>query len=142
MNQSTSADKIDTANDILRAEGPELDKLSLWNALAKTPGVGVSITDKEGRLLFVNDTAKLLFSDSIDIDYLGKFISDFHPREFAEERLAMIKRVLDEGKPLSISHIYHGRRIQSTVWPVRDHRPPYGRAIVVTHERSHEPLES
>ncbi len=142
MNQSTSLDKTNALNDVLRTEGPELDKLSLWNALAKTPGIGVSITDKDGRLLFVNDTAKLLFSESIETDYRGKFISDFHPREFTEERLAMIKRVLEDGKPLSISHIYHGRRIQSTIWPIRDHRPPYGRVIVVTHERSHDPLGS
>jgi DNA-binding CsgD family transcriptional regulator len=128
------------AAEIVRFEGPQIDAASLWAAITHTPGVGVSITDAAGNLLFVNDTAKLLFSESLEVDYRGKTIHDFHSREFADERLAMIGRVLQDGKPLSINHIYHGRRIQSTVWPVRDRRPPYGRAIVVSHERSHDPI--
>jgi DNA-binding CsgD family transcriptional regulator len=118
-----------------RIDVPHIDPGSLWTALANTPNVGVSITDVDGRLLFVNDTAKLLFSDTTDLDYEGKCISDFHPQEFVAERLRMIQRVLTEGKPLLIRHIYLGRNIESTVWPIRDSTPPYNRVIVVTHER-------
>ncbi len=142
MNQTTPANTANLSSEIVRADGPEIDKSSLWSALSLSPGIGVSITDAEGNLIFVNDTAKLLFSKSVDIDYRGKTIHDFHPPAFAKERLALIRRVLKEGKALSICHIYHGRRIQSTVWPIHDHRPPYGRAIVVTHERSNEPVSS
>ena len=137
---NTTNKVVGVPGDIVRVEGPQMDAASLWAAMTNTPGVGVSITDADGNLLFVNDTAKVLFSESRNVDYRGKNIRDFHPHEFAEERLAMIGRVLRDGKPLSISHIYHGRRIHSTVWPVCDHRPPYNRAIVVTHERSHDPI--
>ncbi|TWU34999.1 PAS and helix-turn-helix domain-containing protein [Novipirellula artificiosorum] len=119
-----------------RIDPPELDPGSIWRALSRTPGVGVSITDAEGRLLFVNDTSKVLFSKSSDIDYEGKRISDFHPPEFVAERLELIARVLREGKPLSLCHIYHGRRIESTVWPIRDRTPPFNRVIVVTQART------
>lgn len=108
--------------------------------MTRTPGVGVCITDVEGRLLFVNDTAMVLFSDSSDVSYQGKKISDFHPPEFVAERLEMIRRVLEEGKPLSIRHIYHGRRIESTVWPIRDTVPPFNRAIVVSRTTSQDEL--
>jgi DNA-binding CsgD family transcriptional regulator len=109
-----------------------LDSHSLWNALSQTPGVGVSITDAKGSLLFVNDTMMSLFSDATDIQYVGKQISDFHPPEFVEERLQMIQRVLREGKPLSLQHIYRGRNIHSTVWPIVDKAPPFSRVIVVS----------
>jgi len=125
--------------DAVRIDSPAIDPGSLWIAISQTPGVGVSITDREGRLLFVNDTAQVLFSQASDIDYAGKRISDFHPPEYVRERLAMIQRVLEEGRPLSIEHIYHGCRIHSTVWPIRDAKPPYNRVIVVSRDMGARP---
>lgn len=113
----------------------------IWRALAQTPGIGVSITDSHGKLLFVNNTSLVMFSGDSNIDYLGKSISDFHPPKFVEERLALIQRVLKENKPLSIDHIYNGRRICSTVWPIRDHTPPYDRVLVVSRPGSIDALE-
>ncbi len=112
------------------------DPIRLWQAFSQTPGVGVSITDADGNLIFVNSTALVLFSESDKIDYLGKRISDFHPREFVAERLAMIRRVLDENRPLSIEHIYIGKRIESTVWPLPDRRPPCDRVLVISRNYS------
>jgi DNA-binding CsgD family transcriptional regulator len=109
-----------------------IDSSSLWNALAKTPGVGVSITDAQGHLLFVNSTTMMLFSETTEIDYEGKRISDFHPPDFVKERLRMIQTVLKDGRPLTLKHIYHGRNIHSTVWPIVDRAPPYSRVIVVS----------
>ena len=116
-----------------RIDPPAFDPGSMWTALSCTPGVGVSVTDAEGRLLFVNDTTMVLFSKTTGIDYAGKRISDFHPPDFVKERLQMIARVLHEDRPLAIHHVYHGRRIESTVWPIRDRRPPCDRVIVVSH---------
>lgn len=119
-----------------RVDPPAIDPASLWMAMSRTPGVGVSITDAEGRLLFVNDTAMVLFSQTSGIDYQGKKISDFHPPEYVAERLAMVRRVLDQGKPLAIKHIYHGQRIESTIWPIRDASPPFNRVIVISRADS------
>ena len=113
----------------------------IWLALAQTPGIGVSITDSHGKLLFVNNTSLVMFSGDSNIDYLGKSISDFHPPHFVEERLALIQRVLKENKPISIDHIYNGRRICSTVWPIRDHTPPYNRVLVVSRPSSIDALD-
>ncbi len=108
---------------------------ALWTAFSQTPGVGVSITDTQGRLIFVNDTSLVFFSGSPDVDYQNKTIADFHTPEFVQERLRLIGRVISENKPLSISHILHGRPLVSTVWPFRDHQPPFNRAIVITYQR-------
>lgn len=95
----------------IRVHPPAIDPTSLWAALSRTPGVGVSITDADGRLLFVNDTAMVLFSQSDDVDYEGKCIGDFHSPQYTQERMAMIGRVIAEGKPLRLTPIYHGKRI-------------------------------
>ncbi|WP_246146437.1 PAS and helix-turn-helix domain-containing protein [Rubripirellula lacrimiformis] len=118
------------------ADLPPLDAASLWAAFSQTKGVGVSITDAQGRLLFVNDTAMVLFSKTAEIAYQGKCISDFHSPEYVAERLAMIGRVLHEGRPLSMQHIYHGKKICSTVWPIRDSQPPYDRVVVISRTDS------
>lgn len=131
-NHDSAPDSGDSADSL--THGTPIPPEALWLALSKTPGVGVSITDSEGRLLFVNDTSMVLFSQHTGIDYHGKRISDFHPPEFVAERLALIRRVLDENKPLSIRHLYHGRRIESIVWPIKDKAPPFNRALVVSRE--------
>lgn len=131
--EKSSAKTSDSRGRRTRVDSPAFDPSSVWKALSQTPGVGVSITDSEGMLLFVNETAAVLFSEDSMVDYQGKHIGDFHPAEFTAERLQMIQRVLSEGKPLSICHIYHGRPIESTVWPIRDHVPPNNRVIVISH---------
>lgn len=104
----------------------------VWRALSGTPGIGVSIMDEKGRLLFVNDTALVLFSGDAQIDYRGKTLADFHPAEFAEERLRLIRQVLSDNRPLSTRQILLGNPITSTAWPLRDSRPPFNRVILVT----------
>lgn len=113
----------------------------IWLALAQTPGIGVSIVDSEGRLLFVNDTTLVLFSGDSSIDYHGKSIADYHPPAFVKERLEMIRRVLQENKPIAIDHIFRGRRITSTLWPIRDRVEPFNRVLVVTRPASQAALD-
>lgn len=33
-------------------------------------------------------------------------------------------------------HVYHGHRIHSTIWPIRDRKPPYNRVVVVSRSLS------
>ena len=126
--QSTTSIRID----------PLIEPTLLWTAMSQSPGIGVSITDVDGRLLFVNDTTMVLFSEQTNVDYVGKCIADFHPPEFVAERLAMLRKVVEESKTVRVRHVYHGRRIESTLWPVKDKRPPFNRVIVVTHQSTYE----
>ncbi len=120
--------------DTRRLDPIGVDPWTLWSALSRSPGIGVSITDIDGKLLFVNDTCMALFSETTGIDYEGKTIADFHPPEFVAERLAMLREVVDKSQPVRISHVYRGRRIESTLWPIRDKRPPFNRIVVVSHQ--------
>lgn len=111
----------------------------MWQAITRTEGVGISVMDRDGGLLYVNETSLGLFFDEA-IDYAGKTIADFHPVEFVRERLELIARVLDEDHPIMMEHILHGRPIASTVWPIHDGNPPSNRVLVVSrrHPKSEE----
>jgi DNA-binding CsgD family transcriptional regulator len=124
------------AGPATRRDTPEIANRALWHALSMTPGVGVSIMDSKGGLVFVNDTSQLLFFNEVGVDYRDKTVWDFHPPAFCEERIAMIGRVLKEKRPLGIRHVYFGRRIESTVWPIGDKSPPFDRVIVVSHNHA------
>ncbi len=131
--KSSFRDSLSSASTV-RVDPPELDHTSVWGALSRTPGVGVCLMDIEGRLLFINETATALFIDDSITEYQGRLISEFQPKPYVEERLMLIGRVLTEMRPIMIRHIFLGRRIESTVWPVRDRTPPCNRVIVVTHQ--------
>ncbi|MEM6470088.1 MAG: LuxR C-terminal-related transcriptional regulator [Planctomycetota bacterium] len=107
--------------------------------MTRTQGVGISVMDRKGGLIYVNETSLGLFFSG-PVDYEGKTIEDLHPAEFVQERLEMIRRVLDEDRPLVIEHIFHGRPISSAVWPIHDVEPPYQRVLVISrrHPRFEE----
>ena len=117
----------------------DFDQSSLWAALTRTEGVGISVMDRQGGLIYVNETSLGLFFDE-QIDYHEKTIADFHPVEFVQERLELIARVLDEDHPIVMEHILHGRPIASTVWPIHDREPPFQRVLVVSrrHPKTEE----
>ena len=118
-----------------RFDPPEFDPASIWQALTKTEGVGICVLARDGGMVYVNETSLGLFFDR-PIEYQGKTIADVHPPEYVSERMEMIRRVLDENRPLKIEHILHGRPIVSAVWPIRDVVPPYQRVLVISRRNS------
>ncbi|MEQ1828793.1 MAG: LuxR C-terminal-related transcriptional regulator [Pirellula sp.] len=141
MSHDSLASETKTQKAQLRFDsGASSVAFAAWTAIAQTPGVGVSITDTNGKLIFVNDTSLVLFSGTTSVDYEGKTIADFHPKEFVDERLGLIARVLQEGKPKRLTHIYLGKPIESTLWPLRDNLPPYNRVLVVSRTPSEASL--
>jgi DNA-binding CsgD family transcriptional regulator len=130
--------------DLDKSPNPDLDLngTGLWQALSQTPGIGISITDIQGNLIFVNDTSLVLFSGQVAIDYRGKSIADFHPAAFVKERLELIRRVLSENRPLRIHHVYAGHSITSTVWPLKDRGISKSRVIVVSRAGPPQPADN
>ncbi|MEM9646018.1 MAG: LuxR C-terminal-related transcriptional regulator [Planctomycetota bacterium] len=128
------------ANDMANEFEPHLH---LWPVLTNLPGVGVSLMDSKGGLLFVNQVAIEMFFVERDVDYAGKTIADFHSPAFVKERLALIAGVLEHRKPVRFRHIYKARRLESKIWPLSqvtgEQVPSTGqsdddRVLVVTRE--------
>ena len=105
-----------------------------WECLAQLPGIGIGLTNVHGDLLYLNDEELRFFEGHTDVDYHGKNIRDFHEAEFVEERLALIRNVNESKRPAVITHIFKGRCIQSTVWPIDDLEPPHDRVLVVSRQ--------
>lgn len=95
-----------------------LSAKQLWPVLTQLPDVGVSMLDRQGNLLFVNDVAMEMFFPDPTVAYAGKSIADFHSKEFVEERLRLIALVLDDNQPIRFRHIYKARRLESKIWPL------------------------
>lgn len=53
-----------------------------------------------------------------------------------DERLALIGRVIQEDKPIRLKHIYLGKPIESTLWPLKDNLPPHDRVLVISRTPS------
>jgi len=130
-----TVDPLQLRVDMPGAPDTPVAQAAFWKAFSRTPGVGVSVTDTQGRLLFVNDTALVLFEGQTNVDYLGKSIADFHSPEFTEERLGLLKKVVESRKPLIVRHVFLGQSIQSTMWPINDRKPPFNRVIVISKQQ-------
>ena len=103
-----------------------------WESFVRSPGIGVGLINSAGDLLYLNEEERRLFEGTADVDYHGKNMRDFHNEAFVEERLKLVRQVVETRKPAVITHIYDGRRIQSTLWPIEDSEPPHDRVLVVS----------
>ena len=95
-----------------------------WMILRSQPGMGVLIIDCDGIVQFCNPQAQEIYYGS-DLDPVGRSIEDIEGREFADERMAVIRKVIKSGKPMLISHIRGGRYTEAMVWPMEpadDHK--------------------
>jgi PAS domain S-box-containing protein len=90
-----------------------------WDILKSQPGVGVVLTDTDGRIVYHNDEARRIFYGAERIDALGRTIADLEGPEFAAERMAVLETVLKTGQPHIIRHIRRGRLTESTHWPIQ-----------------------
>ncbi len=120
---------------------PGLHKM-LWASLVHTPGIGVGLIDVEGDLLYLNDEETRLFEGRSNVDYAGKNIRDFHAESFVNERLQLLRKVVENGKPIIFRHIYLGQKIESTLWPIKEigrHKP---RVLVISRAVSNSTEET
>lgn len=107
---------------------------ALWSRLVRTPGIGVGIVDIDGDLLFVNQEEMRIFEGVTDVDFEGKNLRDFHAPAFVEERLRVIRQVIESGKPVHFRHIYLGHRVESTIWPLPELDSEKPRVMVISRQ--------
>jgi DNA-binding CsgD family transcriptional regulator len=113
-----------------------------YTSLVHTPGIGVGLIDVEGNLLYLNDEETRLFEGHTDVDYAGKNIRDFHAESFCKERLELLGKVVEKGQPLVFRHIYLGKKIESTLWPIKEIGRNKPRVLVISRGVSNSVGES
>lgn len=91
---------------------------AIWDAIVAVPGVGVSIVNADGLVRYANPQVnQMLRGDGAD-DATGKYLHELFPRPYVEERLRIIRRVIETGQPVLLRHIRGGVQIESTIRPL------------------------
>ncbi|MCH8165040.1 MAG: PAS domain-containing protein [Planctomycetes bacterium] len=89
----------------------------LWEALVRHTGTAVVIVDGEGRFRFANEEAERSLGPAEEV--VGRTIHEYFPPDFAEERLAYIRRVLATKQPLAVVGMVRGTLSIATIRPLQ-----------------------
>ncbi|RNC82723.1 MAG: helix-turn-helix transcriptional regulator [Phycisphaera sp.] len=87
---------------------------ALWMVLQFHPFIGASVITAEGRFLWANARAKLLYLGDAEVDIAGKTFYDLFPKEWCDERIALLKQLEETGKSAVLRHIRRGRSLMVT----------------------------
>ncbi|MCA9047490.1 MAG: PAS domain-containing protein [Planctomycetaceae bacterium] len=104
-----------------------------WQILKSQPGVGVLIIDINGRVLFCNEQARRIYYGS-KFNPVGMTIEEVEGREFAAERMAVIRRVIETGTPMTLRHIRGGLHTEALIWPLEKSDGQEPRIMAVTRQ--------
>ena len=104
-----------------------------WQILKSQPGVGVLIIDEDGLVLFCNRQAMEIFYGG-NFNPVGLTIEDVEGREFAAERMPVIRKVIETGEPIVLRHIRGGRHTESLIWPMEQKEAAKRRVISITRQ--------
>ena len=112
---------------------------NLWESITTEPHTGVAIVDVEGRLRYVNQQAVRIYMDenTKPAEITDRFLQEFLPRDFVEERMAILRSVAKDHKPRLIRSIWHGFQHLAWVYPLEGDPDPspdgVDRLLVITH---------
>ena len=115
----------------------ELELQPVWASLTTEPGTAVSLLDMEGRVVYLNERcAEIYFGPGVTpAQVMGKTLDELYPKPFVEERIALLRRVETEGKPILFRTFWRGRQHLAYIYPVRPgeaHEGPVTRVLVIT----------
>jgi len=91
-----------------------------WSALVEDSGCIVCVLDSEGRWCFANEPTGR-FIGRATRELLGKTLMDVLPEDFAEERMHVIRQVIETGETVRLVTRLMGGRLDCVYRPLRDH---------------------
>lgn len=114
-NTSSFPDQLASRGDDFRALVGDL----AWSALIEDSGCIVSILDAEGRWCFANEpTGRFVGRPTREL--IGRTLMDLLPEDFAEERMQVIRRVMETGETVRLVTRLMGGRLDCVYRPLRD----------------------
>ncbi len=97
---------------------PELSDIDFITLLDQDPDIGLAIVSSDGEIVDYNANTPTLFGVDPAVNFRNKRLGDIFEFEFVEERMQWIGEVLQTRQPLRVDHLYHGRRMASTIMPL------------------------
>lgn len=133
---TTPTNAAASSNHAARDTPPWLDGASptlrvLWNSLVEDSSRSIVVCDRDGRVLFANDRA----AEHVGLDRAaamqGATIEEVCEAEYAQERLALIREVIDRNTPLAVEGMTRGRWYRTVMRPLPAPEQPTGLALLV-----------
>ncbi|MBL0870521.1 MAG: helix-turn-helix transcriptional regulator [Phycisphaerales bacterium] len=91
-----------------------------WAALVEDSGCIVSILDAEGRWCYANEPTARFVGRPVR-ELIGHTLMEMLPEDFAEERMHVIRRVIETGETVRLVTRLMGGRLDCVYRPLRDH---------------------
>ena len=88
------------------------------HVLSRDHGLSVVVVSADGKILFASPGAFALFGADSEMNVVGRHWGDYFHDEFVQERRRWIREALETNSILRVSHVYQGRRLQSTLIPM------------------------
>lgn len=101
--------------------GIAVDELKgVFAALGADPMIGVAILGEDGQIFWTNpQMAKLFFGDKkTAAEAIGQNLGDLYPASWVHERLSLMKKAAESGKPIQLRSIWEGRQQFSWIHPL------------------------
>ncbi|MEC9374348.1 MAG: LuxR C-terminal-related transcriptional regulator [Planctomycetota bacterium] len=82
---------------------------ALWEALVCDPSLRIVIFDREGRIIYCNDAVDRRYAPILGKDTIvGLSLPEITPPEYAAERMDIIRRVIETGRPMVVQGVLEG----------------------------------
>jgi DNA-binding CsgD family transcriptional regulator len=107
------------------------DYLAMFSA---APGLAVALMAPDGTTLFCNETAATMFGGGTAAEHIGRKLTELYPREWAEEKIALLRRVAETDERLLIRYIWEGKRVEAQYQRIPDHEAGGPRILVTIRE--------
>lgn len=107
----------------------------LQDIFRELPGVAVMIVHADGTVEYANEAVSTIYEIPSTDSPVGKKLADYLNSEFVAERLELIERTLATKRPLIVDHLFRGRPITATFFPLFGD-DGVGRVMVISRHRS------
>lgn len=108
---------------------------AIFDLLSQEPSTGVAVLDRDGVLLYINETStRIFFADPPDPkDVIGKTLVEMgFPKTWADERVGLIREIEKTGNEMILRTIWQGKQQFSWMRSLGHEEGEPFRALVVT----------
>jgi len=113
-----------------------LPKDEIWQTLVSEPGIAVGIVTIDGLILFANEQVARMYGHHSTEDLIGRTFHETFPPPWADERVALIRRVIESDTTITVRTIWNGRQIRSTYRSIESGDDDEKRVLIISHQGS------
>lgn len=107
------------------------DLPEVWQTLNADSGADVAICQADGKVLWMSSVLSWWAPVRAFDGIVGKNLLDVFPRAIAEERITLMRRVVESGKPVLLHAAWKGVRTRTVMRPLRNPAGVIDRVLII-----------